>query len=168
MALTGAANSDYALEFTPRLDHSAPLFRVCHPSPDEVRWRMAGYVCRFPDGVVGAGLLVLRGGGALAVVGQALAMQSTRGGAGMLYLLVTLLAIALLVGIVTRAAALMACGVVVTLLADAAHPLMSAGHLALLVAMVLLGPGAFSLDARLHGRRVIHLPADKRDSGDGA
>lgn len=128
---------------------------------------MAGYVCRFPDGVVGAGLLLLRGGGALAVVGEAMATQSTRGGAGTLYLLVGLLVIALLAGIVCRAAALLAVGIVVALLSGSAHPLMSAGHLALLVAMVLLGPGAFSLDARLHGRRVIHLQADKRNSDDG-
>ncbi|MBD9469610.1 hypothetical protein [Pseudoxanthomonas sp. PXM01] len=128
---------------------------------------MAGYVCRFPDGVVGAGLLVLRVGGALAIVGHAMATQSTRGGAAMLYLLVTLLVIALLAGIVCRAAALLACGVVIALLAGSGHPVMSAGHLALLVAMVLLGPGAFSLDARLHGRRVIHIQADKRDSDDG-
>lgn len=168
MGIAGDASSNYAAKFTPRSGRSAPPFRVCRLSANKLRWRMAGYVCRFPDGMVGAGLLVLRAGAALAVVGEAMATQTTRGGAGMLYLLVSLLVIALLTGLVCRTAALLACGVVAALLVSSGHPLISIGHLALLVAMMLLGPGAFSLDARLHGRRVIHLQADKQDTSDGA
>ncbi len=37
--------------------------------------------------------------------------------------------------------------------------------LSILIALVFLGPGAFSIDARLFGRRRIFIPASKKEDG---
>jgi len=37
--------------------------------------------------------------------------------------------------------------------------------LSILIALVFLGPGAFSIDARLFGRRRIFIPASKKENG---
>ena len=37
--------------------------------------------------------------------------------------------------------------------------------LSILIALVFLGPGAFSIDARLYGRRRIFIPASKKGDG---
>lgn len=37
--------------------------------------------------------------------------------------------------------------------------------LSILIALIFLGPGAFSIDARLFGRRRIFIPASKKEDG---
>ena len=75
----------------------------------------------------------------------------------------------LVLGLATRLAALfLGVGTAFALAASRADaPWLLVGHLGGCVAMVLLGAGAFSLDARLHGRRVIHLQARRPDRGGG-
>ena len=74
--------------------------------------------------------------------------------------------VSVLLGLLTPASSLVA-GVSAVLLAKRAAPQLSlleidtvaAGYLAVVAAaLALLGPGAFSLDARLFGRRVILIP----------
>ena len=89
----------------------------------------------FPDERPGAGLLILR-----ATVAAALLMET--GSATALFA-----AAPLVVGFMTPAAAVAAA---VTALCCEAYPLA-----AVAVALALLGPGAYSVDARLFGRREI-------------
>lgn len=90
----------------------------------------------FPDGRAGAGLLILRitvAAGILVQTGSAMAL---------------VVAVPLVAGFMTPAAAVVAAAI--ALLYDA--PSVVA---AVAVALALLGPGAFSVDARLFGRREI-------------
>ena len=89
----------------------------------------------FPDGRAGAGLLILR-----IAIAAALAIQT--GSATALFV-----AVPLAIGFMTPAAALVAA---VTALFHEAHTLA-----AISLALALLGPGAFSIDAKWFGRREI-------------
>lgn len=127
---------------------------------------MASYVCRFPDGLAGVGLVVLRSSGAFVLVGEGLAVQVGWAGIAATHWAVGMLSFALVVGLAARAVSvLISMGMLVVLLASA-HPLILAAHLGTYLAIVLMGPGAYSLDARLHGRRVIHLLTRQLDRGD--
>jgi hypothetical protein len=73
-----------------------------------------------------------------------------------------LIAIALCVGVVTAIASMLYCVAEVAFLLtvtgfDASVLMIS---IPVAIALVLLGPGAYSLDARMFGRRVIVLPPD--------
>jgi uncharacterized membrane protein YphA (DoxX/SURF4 family) len=76
------------------------------------------------------------------------------------------LALALAAGILTPVAALLCCGFYAACLLHADWPhaatLMIAAMTA--IALVLLGAGAYSVDARLFGRRRLVLPPDPMDS----
>lgn len=110
----------------------------------------------FPDGGPGAGLLLLR----LAV---ALSLLSDATDGTLEHALLGLPVLALCLGILTPVFAAGCCllklhSLLITggaSLPEAAISLLAAG------ALVLLGPGAHSLDARLFGRRVITLPPRK-------
>lgn len=83
------------------------------------------------------------------------------------YLIAGLVALLLTIGFATRLAAVFL-GVAVAAALPASNPvqqLLLAGHLGGCAAIALLGPGAFSIDARRHGRRVIHLQANSPDRG---
>jgi len=69
------------------------------------------------------------------------------------------LAVSLVAGLLTPLAALLAAIVEVALLLTAATSLVATALLGPLdaVVLLLLGPGAYSLDARLFGRRVVVL-----------
>jgi len=131
----------------------------------------------FPNGAPGLGLLLLR-----LAVGTSLLVQGVRAlservaatWAGGLAALSILDACALVTGTLTPAAGLLATGLSVArrLALDApGRGIDSAAALALLAVMALtvalLGPGAYSVDARLFGRREIVVPRSARGQARG-
>ncbi len=123
----------------------------------------------FPDGRPGLGLLLLRAtaGINLGYYGYALLRQDPKV-SGMVFAAVAIVsAIALLLGYLTPVAAALAA--LMTLGAGLVWPpplslgpdafrLSFALLMVIAVALVCLGPGAFSLDARNYGRREIIIP----------
>ena len=124
---------------------------------------MRGFSSSFPRGGAGVGLLTLR-----LVVCMQLLSESGCGGAPPWWqaTLVTVLALALALGVLTPAAGVLSALFHVLCLAHAswahAAPLLTAAMTA--IALVLIGPGAYSADARLFGRRRLVLPASAEDS----
>lgn len=124
---------------------------------------MRGFSSSFPRGSAGAGLLILR-----AAVGLQLMMESGCGGVTpwWLALLELVLELSLALGILTPVAALLSTGFYAACLLHADWPhaatLMIAAMTA--IALVLLGAGAYSVDARLFGRRRLVVPPDPMDS----
>jgi uncharacterized membrane protein YphA (DoxX/SURF4 family) len=124
---------------------------------------MRGFSSSFPRGGAGAGLLILR-----LAVGLQLMTESGCGGVTpwWLALLELALALALAVGALTQVAALVGAGFYAACLLHADWPhaatLMIAAMTA--IALVLLGAGAYSVDARLFGRRRLVLPPGPMDS----
>jgi hypothetical protein len=81
------------------------------------------------------------------------------------------LAPALLLGLLTRWAAVVGvAGELMLLLAFGGRPGVAAALTAMdLAALAMIGPGAYSIDAALFGRRVITLDPDERaDGGKGS
>lgn len=119
---------------------------------------MRGFSSSFPRGGGGVGLLTLR----LAVCMQLLS-GSHCGGVPPWWqaTLLTVIALALALGVLTPAAGALSALFHVLCLAHAswaeAAPLLIAAMTA--IALVLTGPGAYSADARLFGRRRLVLPA---------
>lgn len=119
---------------------------------------MRGFSSSFPRGGAGVGLVTLR----LAVCLQLLS-ESHCGGTPPWWqaTLLTVLALALAIGVLTPAAGALSALFHVLCLAHAswaqAAPLLIAAMTA--IALVLIGPGAYSADARLFGRRRLVLPA---------
>lgn len=115
----------------------------------------------FPTGAPGCGLVLLRVVAALSLQADAsghlvLTQQASIPGVALL-----LLSIALLVGLFTPVVALVAAAIEATMLgtsASAGIALMLQGPM-ICVALALLGPGGYSLDARLFGSRVVVLHA---------
>lgn len=130
---------------------------------------MSNYVRHYPDGAAGFALLFLRIGYAFVAFGIVALLPAGSLGSTTLYAAAGLVALFLLVGFATRAAALvLGLAVVVALtLAAPAQQLILAGHVASCAAIALIGAGAFSIDAIRHGRRVIHLQTKTPDRGAG-
>jgi len=126
----------------------------------------------FPDGWPGAGLLLLRAAGAAVLMVQGVAYLGAKHELRFLILAVVCVLAAvgllLLIGLLTRFVALVA-ALVGMASVFSLFPAFNVGPLgipmtALLsaviaVAVMCLGPGALSLDARLFGRREIIIPA---------
>lgn len=128
---------------------------------------MSNYVCRYPDGIAGVALLLIRVGYAMAAFGVVAALPGGAHAGTALYLAAALVALCLLLGFATRGAALVL-GVAIVVALVSAGPmqqLILAGHVGGCVLIVLIGAGAFSIDARRHGRRVIHLQTKTPDRG---
>ena len=119
----------------------------------------------FPDSWRGFGLLLLRVLVAVTVIMQALAyirvVESVAGWSIVVLLLAS--AACLLVGFVTPVAAVL---IGLTLLGLAFRttpdPFQELQVVVLAVVIALLGPGAFSIDARMFGRREILIPVPRR------
>jgi uncharacterized membrane protein YphA (DoxX/SURF4 family) len=126
----------------------------------------------FPDGWPGAGLLLLRIAAGAVLIIQGIAYFGDRNELGFLVLAVASVMVAvgllLLTGLLTRLVAVAAAIVGVSgvspwfpkVSADPfVNPTTATLFAAIAFAVICLGPGAFSLDARLFGRREIIIPA---------
>jgi uncharacterized membrane protein YphA (DoxX/SURF4 family) len=130
---------------------------------------MTKYLCRYPDGIAGVALLFVRLCYALVAFGVAAVLSAIPAGANVLHLVAGLAALLLVIGFATRWVALiLGVAVVVALpMSGPVQQLLLAGHLGGCATLVLIGAGAYSIDARRHGRRVIHLQANTPDRGAG-
>ncbi len=109
----------------------------------------------FPAGRAGAALLVLRGSAVVFMIAAPAEFDSPAWIAIPAYAV----AFALAVGFGTRVAAglcVALCAFLVWPVGAPAIPLLAQGLAA--GALTMIGPGAFSIDANLFGRRTIHLP----------
>jgi uncharacterized membrane protein YphA (DoxX/SURF4 family) len=110
----------------------------------------------FPEGLAGAGLLLLRISCALATgaMVRLIAPLPLWAEAG-----VVALAIGLLVGVLTRPVAIAAAAlqVIVGFTVGPGLSWLGASMALALAALAMIGPGAYSIDARLFGRKVITL-----------
>jgi uncharacterized membrane protein YphA (DoxX/SURF4 family) len=124
---------------------------------------MRGFNSSFPRGSAGVGLLMLRG-----AVGLQLLVESGCSGATPWWLALTDLALilALATGVLTPVAALLSAGYQLTCLGHADWPHVAALLIAAVTAMALalLGAGAYSVDARIFGRRRLIVPAAPMDT----
>lgn len=128
---------------------------------------MSNYACRYPDGAAGLALLLVRTGYAFVAFGIAAMLPIGLLDTSILYLAAALVALLLLLGLATPwAALLLGSGVAVVLTAAGpTQQLLLAGHVGCCAAIALIGPGAFSIDARRYGRRVIHIKTHTPDRG---
>jgi hypothetical protein len=128
---------------------------------------MSSYVCRYPDAAAGLALLLVRMSYAFVALGIVAMLPVDILGATFLHLVAGAVALLLVAGLATRLVALLL-GIAVAIALTAADPiqqLLLAGHIGGCAAIVLTGPGAFSVDARRHGRRVILLRTNTPDRG---
>jgi hypothetical protein len=160
--------------YTPKVAASIPKRAKRVPPflgyPAVLGWRnlptMQRLYSMFPRGLPGLALLLLR----ISVAGGVLLNVYGQRGHLAAWLLVSslLLAATLLAGILTPLVALLALGANLAIPMSCNVGFQSAGHIAIAtinaLALCLLGPGSYSLDAFLFGRRVINLtPPDGRE-----
>jgi putative oxidoreductase len=125
----------------------------------------------FPDGWPGAGLLLLRAAAGAGLFAQGIAYFSDKRDLAPLILAVALFTVCvgtlLLIGCLTRFTALLAAlAGVAGMLSWFPGPnvglfenrMTAALAVVIVAAVVCLGPGAFSVDARLFGRREVIIP----------
>jgi uncharacterized membrane protein YphA (DoxX/SURF4 family) len=128
---------------------------------------MTKYAYRYPDGAIGLALLFVRICYAFVAFGVATALSTIPVSANFIHLAAALAALLLVIGFATRLIALLlGAAVVVTLVTSSpAQQLLLAGHIGGCAAIALIGAGAFSIDARRYGRRVIRLQGNTPDRG---
>jgi uncharacterized membrane protein YphA (DoxX/SURF4 family) len=131
----------------------------------------------FPDGLPGTGLALLRVACGALLTLQGVAYLLDWSGQRFVILILALLAfgsgLLLLIGCLTRLAAFVAAGVCISGIFSRIPPpnldILTSWLPSLLVAVIAaavicLGPGAFSLDAFLFGRREVEIPKNPRPS----
>src|SRR5215470_16858943 len=117
----------------------------------------------FPPGAPGIGLLVLR----ISVAGTFVLIAANQTGMSFIHPLfigALLIGLCLAIGFLTPYVSSVVCVyALVNLFRASAHldVLLLASLLLNSVALALLGPGAYSIDARLFGRRVVVVPPRK-------
>jgi uncharacterized membrane protein YphA (DoxX/SURF4 family) len=117
----------------------------------------------FPEGAAGLGLLAIRGSCVLAIGATTVSSPQVPlwAAAGLVFL-----AIGLIVGLWTRLASVLAATLltVLTVGSGMGHAWVAGIAVLDLAALAMIGPGAYSIDARLFGRQVITLdpPSHKR------
>lgn len=112
----------------------------------------------FPGGSVGVGLLLLR----LSVAGSLTAtLLGSADVPAWIQFLSILLSIGLCAGVLTRLLAGLSILAVAAVVTDSVAPVLVILNLADAIALAMIGPGAFSVDARLFGRRTVVLPASR-------
>lgn len=111
---------------------------------------MRSRLALFPGGAAGAGLLLLR----VSVAVSALMLIGAAALSLDLQIMGVLLAAGLCAGFQTRVLAALSLG---ASLLSATSLGLGAAHAISALALVLTGPGAFSIDARLFGRRTVTL-----------
>ncbi len=109
----------------------------------------------FPGGSVGAGLLILRV--SVAVSTLLLAAEFTPA-TYIPQFIGVLFGLALCAGFQTRIVAALSLVAPLLCVIAATAPELSAVHAISAAALAMTGPGAFSVDARLFGRRTVTLP----------
>ena len=128
---------------------------------------MTRYAYRYPDGVVGFALLLIRMCYAFVAFGVATTLSISLSTVHLFYLGAGLIALFLVLGFAARLAALFL-GIAVAVMFAKSGPsqqLLFAGHVGGCLVIMLTGAGAFSIDARRHGRRVIRLQTATPDRG---
>jgi hypothetical protein len=130
---------------------------------------MTTYVCRYPDGAPGFALLCLRCCLGFVSFGVAMVLASASIDMRVPYAMAGLMALLLAIGLAARPVALVlgvSTAVALARPGTLVQALLLAGALGGCAMIMLAGPGAFSVAARLHGRRVIHLHATPDRGGD--
>jgi uncharacterized membrane protein YphA (DoxX/SURF4 family) len=137
------------------------------------RHTLQKFFSSFPDGWPGIGLILMRLTVALSTMIQAIWTLTAPGNPSLTLCTIELLAIiagtALLAGFLTPIASASitagnsVAGVSLLLTAGPSARTMAVLYLLVMsIVLLLLGPGAFSLDARLFGRREIIIPEGRR------
>ncbi len=116
----------------------------------------------FPAGAPGIALLILRISLAGALLYEAPSCAKL-GSPALIYLTLSLLSLSLCIGFFTPILSMLAGAVELITVLVVRHPDLPFAVLAGLntIAIALVGPGAYSLDAKLFGRREITFPARK-------
>jgi len=119
----------------------------------------------FPDGLAGGGLLLIR---VLCALAMTAALYLLRPLPGWFDAVLLVLAGGILLGLRTRLAAIAGAGLLVFVVFGVGGcPGWAAALLALaFAALAMTGPGAYSIDARLFGRKVITLGSRHDASSD--
>lgn len=124
-------------------------------------------ILRYPDGPAGIALLLLRGSCALSVFPALALLRPTFARDSTEIIVSSMIALALVVGLATRTAALLVGAALVADLMTASDTptLFCLSLVGSAGALILLGAGAYSLDALRYGRRVIRLELRPPDRG---
>jgi putative oxidoreductase len=111
----------------------------------------------YPAGLAGVALLLFRCSLALFIATTATEILPLRHWSAFI---LDILAVALAAGFATRTIAALGAtaGCIASLSGTCAMPILLLTHVLDAVALAMIGPGAFAIDARLFGRATIHLP----------